>query len=96
MKHKNNIDRFFSFFDKYPREYFVLGFFVVFAFINISVIFSHTVIHHKFYQDIAFNQQVGKVSVPITRGTIYSATNSGTVFGTSVNLYDIAVDPQMP
>jgi len=80
MKQKNIINRFFSFFDTYPREYFVFGFFIVFACINIAVIFSHTVIHHTFYQDIAFNQQVGKVSVPITRGTIYSATNSGTVF----------------
>lgn len=96
MKQKNILNTFFDFFDKYPREYFIFAFFVVFALINIFVVFSHTVVHHKFYKDLAFKQQVGKVSVPVTRGTIYSATNSGTVFSTSVSLYDIAIDPQMP
>jgi len=95
MKHKRTLERFFSFFDKYPREYFIFGFFVFFALANAWTTLSYTVFDYDFYKNLAEKQQLGVVSNPSSRGTIFSSTNSGTVFSTSVNLYDIAIDPQM-
>ena len=61
--------------------------------------FSYTVLNYKFYTDLAYKQQVGEIQVPVTRGTLYSAPNStmenGTVFSTSVDLNDLAIDPQI-
>ena len=57
--------------------------------------FSYTVSNYDFYSTLADNQQIWTVVVPVTRGTIYSSTDGWTVFGTSVNLYDIAIDPQV-
>lgn len=88
-------DKFFNLFDVYPREYFVIGFFLLFSFFIISTVFSYTVVNNEFYKWLADKQQLSEVKIPVTRGTIYSASNSGTVLSTSVNLYDIAVDPQM-
>lgn len=90
------LDEFFKIFDIYPREYFIIGFFLLFSFSIVSTVFSYTVTSHQFYKDLADNQQLSEVSVPVTRGTIYANTNNNpTVLSTSVNLYDVAVDPQM-
>jgi len=94
-KAKNILDNFFNFFDKYPREYFIFAFFAIFIFFILKETFSYTVLHYDFYNDLAYKQQVGKVEIPVTRGTIYSATGSGTVFATSVDLNDLAVDPKI-
>lgn len=97
---KNNItNNFFSFFDRYPREYFVIAFFAIFYFAIIWETFSYTVVNHKFYDDLAYRQQVGEIEIPVTRGSIYSMpsdwSKEGTVFSTSVDLNDIAIDPQI-
>jgi cell division protein FtsI/penicillin-binding protein 2 len=89
------IDGFFRLIDRYPREYWVIGFFLFFSFSIISTVFSYTVLNKDFYQALADKQQLSEVSIPVTRWSIYSASNSGTVLSTSVNLYDIAIDPQM-
>ena len=98
-KKQTPLDRFFDFFDKYPREYFVFGFFLLFFLAIIFETFSYTVINYKYYSTLAENQQVGEVKVPVTRWTVYSSPNasmqSGTVFSTSVDLNDLAIDPQM-
>jgi stage V sporulation protein D (sporulation-specific penicillin-binding protein) len=89
------LEEFFKLFDIYPREYFIIGFFLLFSFSIVSTVFSYTVLNNDFYKSLADKQQLSEVSIPVTRGTIYSSTNSGTVLSTSVNLYDVAVDPQM-
>ena len=91
---KTLFDKFTKFIDKYPREYIVLGFFIVFSFIIIWKVFSYTVLNYDFYKGLADNQQIWEVKIPVTRWNIYSKND--TVFATSVNLNDLAIDPQMP
>jgi stage V sporulation protein D (sporulation-specific penicillin-binding protein) len=98
-KKQNFLDVFFDFFDKYPREYYVVAFFMLFFISIVSHTFVYTVKNHDFYTELAYRQQVWEVEIPVTRGTIYSAPNAsmenGTVFSTSVDLNDIAIDPQI-
>ncbi|MCH2188428.1 penicillin-binding protein 2 [Candidatus Gracilibacteria bacterium] len=89
---KNKILHFFYTSDRST----LIGIFFLLFFLIIAVkMFSYTVSNYDFYKDLADKQQIGTVTVPVTRGTIYSSTDGGTVFGTSVNLYDIAIDPQV-
>ena len=98
-KKQTQFDAFFAFFDKYPREYFVFAFFLIFFLAIVWKSFSYTVFNYEFYSGLAYKQQVWEVEVPVTRGTIYSTPNmtmkDGTVFSTSVDLNDLAVDPQI-
>lgn len=86
---------FFDIFDRYPREYFVFVFFIVFLLAILKETFAYTVLEYEFYDGLAYKQQVGEVEIPVTRGTIFSATWSGTVLSTSVDLSDLAIDPQI-
>lgn len=95
MKQKGYLDMMISWFDRYPRHYYVFWFFLLFCFFIIVKVFSYTVVNHDFYEKLAYNQQVGEVKLPVSRGTLFSSTSSGTVIGTSVNLYDLAIDPTM-
>lgn len=79
----------------YDREHIITIFFLFFAFIIVLKMLSYTVIHYDFYQTLADKQQIWKVVVPVTRGTIYSYWDKETVLWTSLNLYDVAIDPQM-
>lgn len=96
-KHKNL--SIFNLFDIYPREYFVFAFFFIFFFAIIWETFSYTVVNYDFYSNLAERQQVWEVEVPVTRWTVFLAANSGVknpaVLSTSVDLNDIAVDPQI-
>lgn len=94
-KRKNYSDSFFEIFDKYPREYFIIAFFLIFFVAIIKEAFSYTVLNYDFYENLAYKQQVGEVDIPVARGTIYSSTGSGTVLATSVDLNDLAIDPQI-
>jgi len=94
-KQRRRIDTFFDVFDRYPREYFIFGFFVLFLFAILKETFSYTVLNYDFYEELAYKQQVGEVEIPVARGTIFSATASGTVLSTSVDLNDLAIDPQI-
>jgi len=70
-------------------------FFVLFAMTIIWKMFSYTVFDYSFYKRLADKQQIWKVIVPVTRWTIYSSWERETILWTSLNLYDVAVDPQM-
>ena len=93
MKHKKLLDNFFNIFDRYPKHYFIFGFFFLFFLIIIFKTFSYTFLNYDFYSDLAYKQQVWKVIVPVNRWTIYSNSENPVVLSTSVNLNDIAVDP---
>ncbi|MFK7780201.1 MAG: penicillin-binding protein 2 [Candidatus Gracilibacteria bacterium] len=80
---------------KINKGHVIVMFFVIFALTIIWKMFSYTVLDYTFYNKLADNQQIGKVIVPVTRGTIYSSGGRETVLGTSLNLYDVAIDPQM-
>lgn len=77
------------------RIHVIIWFFLLCGFLLIQKLFSYTVLNYDFYQSLADKQQIWTVVVPVTRGTIYSATNQGTILGTSLNLYNIAIDPQV-
>jgi len=94
-KHRKITDSIFDIFDRYPREYFIFAFFILFVFAILKETFSYTVLNYDFYEDLAYKQQVGEVEIPVARGTIYSATANGTVLSTSVDLNDLAIDPQI-
>lgn len=91
----SKIDTFLNIFDAYPREYFILIFFGVFLLAIIWTTFSLTVLHHGYYQALADKQQIASQQLPVTRGSIYSGTGSGTTLATSVDLNDLAIDPQI-
>jgi hypothetical protein len=57
-KNKSQLDNFLKIFDKYPRQYYVFGFFVLFLFIIISKVFSYTVLNYDFYKSLADKQQI--------------------------------------
>ena len=77
------------------KVHVIAAFFVFFSLIIIWKMFSYTVSDYSFYNKLADKQQIWEVVVPVTRGTIYSSGYRETVLWTSLNLYDIAVDPQM-
>lgn len=95
-KYNNYIEDFLKIFDKYPREYIMLAFFVIFSLFIISKVFSYTVLNHDYYKWLADKQQLWQIEIPVNRGTIYSSTNwSETVLATSLSLYDLAIDPEV-
>ncbi len=96
---KTQTKTFFEILERYPREYFVFAFFFLFFFAIVWETFSYTVSNYDFYEKLAYNQQVWEVEVPVTRGTIYTdkseTMSDGTVLSTSVDLNDLAIDPQI-
>jgi len=79
----------------FSRDHVIIAFFTIFGLVIIWKMFSYTVINYDFYRNLADKQQIWEVVVPVTRWTIYSSWDRKTVLGTSLNLYDIAVDPKM-
>ncbi|MDD3646309.1 MAG: penicillin-binding protein 2 [Candidatus Gracilibacteria bacterium] len=73
----------------------IILFFVLFFLTIVKTLFSYTVMDYEYYNGLADSQQIGKVSVPVNRGTIISGGEKNTVLGTSLHLYDLAVDPQI-
>ncbi len=88
-------DKFRIFVDSYPREYFVVAFFLCFCLIIILRVFSYTVLDYKFYNNLAIKQQTWERDLPVTRWTIYSSVWNWTVFWTSVDLNSLAIDPMV-
>lgn len=84
-----------QFLHNFDRVHIIAAFFVMFSIFIIWKMFSYTVPNYEFYKNLADNQQIWEIVVPVTRWTIYSSWERKTVLGTSLNLYDIAVDPQM-
>jgi cell division protein FtsI/penicillin-binding protein 2 len=94
-KNKDFLEIFWGIFDKYPREYFAIGFFIIFLLVIIFKVFSYTVLEYTFYNQLAYKQQVWEISVPVTRWTIYFSASEPTISWTSVDLNDLAIDPQV-
>lgn len=80
---------------KWSRIHTIIAFFALFFFAIVKSMFSYTVSDYVFYKWLADSQQIWKVTVPVNRWTIYSWWKRQTIIWTSLNLYDIAVDPQM-
>ncbi len=95
MRAEKQIQKLLKKLDSINRLYFVAWFFVLFCLFIVSKIFQYTVFDKSFYAELADNQQIWEVTVPVTRWSIYSDTNDGTILATSLNLYDIAIDPQV-
>ncbi|MBW7954595.1 penicillin-binding protein 2 [Candidatus Gracilibacteria bacterium] len=81
--------------EKYPREYYVIGFFIIFAVYALYHLFGFTVINYDYYKTLATNQQTSKTKTPTSRGAIYSNNEKGKTLATSVDLYDLAIDPSI-
>ncbi len=79
----------------WSRLHTIILFFSLFFFVIIKTLFSYTVMDYGFYKWLADNQQIWKFSVPLNRWTIYWSWKSQSILATSLNLYDISIDPQM-
>lgn len=82
-----------------PREYFVYIFFIFFSLYILWTAFSYTVLDYSFYNQLANKQQTGAISIPVTRGNVYASSvldeSKKHILATSVELSDLAIDPQM-
>ena len=94
MKKRTVLDNFFRKIWSYDKKNSIFVFFLFCTLIIVWKLFSYTVLNYDFYSSLADNQQIWEVTVPVTRWTIYSEKANTTIIGTSLNLYDIAVDPQ--
>lgn len=88
------LDHLDNFLSQYDKKNIILVFFGLFFVVIIWKMFTYTVLNYGFYKTLADNQQIGQVIVPVTRWTIYSWLDDPTIMGTSLNLYDVAVDPK--
>ena len=93
MKHKNYFYTIIYKLNKYDRKNLIFIFFIIFCFFLIFELFFYTVFDYTFYKGLADKQQIWEVTVPVTRWTIYFKWDNPTIVWTSLNLYDIAVDP---
>lgn len=73
----------------------IVLFFVLFFVFIVETLFTYTVLDYNYYTKLADGQQIGKVTVPVNRGTIHSGWDRSIVMATSLHLYDLAIDPQM-
>ena len=73
----------------------IASFFIIFSLFIVRKLFSYTVLSYSFYHKLADKQQIWEIIVPVTRWTIYSSWDKETVLWTSLNLYNIAIDPKM-
>lgn len=56
--------------------------------------FKYTVIDHEFYKQIAYDQQTMVLKNPVSRGSIYSSSESlRWALSVSTNLWNLAIDP---
>lgn len=98
-RRQTKLDQFFEYFDMYPREYFIYGFFVLFSLAIIWATFSYTVLEHSFYKAQADNQHIAETTAPVTRGNIYTnpphGSDTPSILATSVSLSDLAIDPHV-
>ena len=101
MKQKNLIEKIINnkkvkkIFKNFSRVHIIASFFILFSLFIVWKMFSYTVLDYSFYNNLADKQQIWEVIVPVTRWTIYSSWDRETVLWTSLNLYNVAIDPQM-
>lgn len=96
MRKKDLNEKFFSLFDKYPRDFFVASFFWLLFLIIIFKVFSYTILNHKYYKDLASAQHISESKVEVKRWSIYSNNDWWALLATWVNLDILAIDPLMP
>ncbi len=100
MKKNYNIKNIFSrrnidlIIKRWTRLNTIILFFSLFLFVIIKQLFSYTVLNYEFYNWLADSQQIGKVTLPVNRWAIYSWWERWIILWTSLNLYDLAIDPQ--
>ena len=94
------IEKIQNFFDRIPREYYVIAFFVFISFLIIKQTFIYTVIDHDKYVAIADKQQTAEQVITVDRWNIFSSflhrPEEQTIMATSTSLTSIAVDPMAP
>lgn len=89
-----------SFRERWKDIHTVMFFFFFLFAVLIWKMFSYTVLNYDFYTKLADKQQIWTFSVPVNRGLIYSSIENkwtletGSNLATSLNLYDLAIDPQ--
>ncbi|MDR3150838.1 MAG: hypothetical protein LBU14_04510 [Candidatus Peribacteria bacterium] len=54
------------------NTYTIILFFIIVFLVIIKTLFEYTVFDYEYYTTLADQQQIGKVIVPVNRGTIYS------------------------
>ncbi len=85
--------------DKWQDIHTIMLFFIICFSVVLWKLFSYTVFDYKFYTQLADKQQIGTFTVPANRWTILSSIEKdnsmkeSSYLATSINLYDIAVDP---
>lgn len=77
-------------------------FFGILFLVIIARLFWYTIVEGKYYKELADKQQIWEIRIPVNRGGIFSSVErgeawvqKGSAFATSINLYNIAIDPQM-
>ena len=93
IKKKDLIEKIILFLTNSPKEYFAYWFFIVVFFIIIYKLFYFTVTNHEYYAELATKQQTSQLKTPLSRWAIYSSNEKWKVLATSVDLYDLAIDP---
>lgn len=87
-------------FEKWQDIHTIMLFFIFCFLIVLWKLFSYTVFDYEYYTWLADKQQIWTFSVPMNRWTIYSSierdwkNEPSSYFAASINLYDIAIDPQ--
>jgi len=95
MKKDKLLNEIIKILESFSRESYVLAFFIWFWFILTYKVFSYSVLNYDFYSELATRQQTSQIEVPVTRWAIYSSNQIWNVLATSVDLNDLAIDPQI-
>lgn len=86
--------------EKWKDIHTIMLFFLLCFWLLLWKLFSYTVFDYKYYSKLADDQQIKTFPVPVNRWIIYSSIEKdwvwkiSTPFATSINLYDLAIDPQ--
>ncbi|PZM83270.1 hypothetical protein DLH72_03810 [Candidatus Gracilibacteria bacterium] len=86
--------------EKWQDIHTIMLFFIFCFSLILWKLFSYTIFDYEFYNGLADKQQIGTFAVPVNRGIIYSSierdgkNESSSYFATSINLYDLAIDPK--
>lgn len=94
MKQNTILEKIFKKISNYNKKNSIFVFFLICTLIIVWKLFSYTVLNYDFYRNLADKQQIWEVIVPVNRWTIYSEESNPTIIWTSLNLYDISVDPK--
>lgn len=86
--------------EKWQDIHTIMLFFIFCFSLILWKLFSYTIFDYEFYNWLADKQQIWTFAVPVNRWIIYSSierdwkNESSSYFATSINLYDLAIDPK--